>query len=343
MMWYDGIFGQIDMSLGGKDRTWKRLAKYKNRQAWQNFFAILVSKALDRYSFDGLPETVSERVLKLSLLYYASVCFFEYKGSIMALPGASGTSGVTVYGDYTDCWVYGRNGFNKQIRLWLPGEEELPFLAQAYMSVPEEKRKARGVWFRENEQKFPFLNLSIMFADELADSWRKVSIARKNAAVPYIIKTKQSLLETVRRMLTNRDNNEEAIVLSTGGLSLDDIDIMPINVTAEAIKIHTDLVEWYYSQYDALCGLNSNANPDKAERLLVDEVNANNESTSCYIDSTVAYIQQGLDEVNKRFGTHITVKRNGKGAEENDDVRRMDADSGSGELRDGSGDGVGTD
>lgn len=314
MDWYDGVFAPIDTTINGKHRSYKRLARYKNERAWRAWFTLLIKKALDRYDFENLPATVNERVLKLSLLYYASVCFFDKDGSLMALPGGAGTNGVTVYGDFTHCYVYGRNGFNEQIPLWMPGEEELPFLAEAYAG--QDAIKPRGVWFRENIQKFPFLEYCIMYADELADSWRKITVARKNAASPYIFVTKEELIETIKRAINSRDNNEEIIAISSGIFAPENVQLEQLQSTVEAIKAFTDLIEWYMNQFESLCGKNSNANPDKKERLIVDEVNANNETTASNIDDTIRYIQQGLDEVNKHFGTDIrVVKRQPEGEE----------------------------
>lgn len=119
--------------------------------------------------------------------------------------------------------------------------------------------------------------------------------------------TEQSLLQTVKRAFQNRDNNEEVLVLDSGIFDTDKVRIEPIQTATDALKAHTDLIEWYVSRYDQLCGVFANANPDKKERLLVDEVNAASDGTEKAENEMVLYLQNQLDEVNKLFGTDIKV------------------------------------
>lgn len=62
------------------------------------------------------------------------------------------------------------------------------------------------------------------------------------------------------------------------------------------------------TMFDAEIGLN-NANVEKRERLLVDEVNANNESTISKSEVWLQNLKEGFAEVYKKFGVRVTVKR----------------------------------
>ena len=64
---YD-LFNCIDVNLGGKCKTNKRIAKMKNNLVFMNTFVYLCEKALSRYDFEDLPKTVDDRVLKMALL-----------------------------------------------------------------------------------------------------------------------------------------------------------------------------------------------------------------------------------------------------------------------------------
>lgn len=57
-------------------------------------------------------------------------------------------------------------------------------------------------------------------------------------------------------------------------------------------------------------GIN-NVGTEKRERLLVDEISANNEVLNIIRDTTFAYRKEGIKQVNKLFGTKITIKRGG--------------------------------
>ena len=101
--------------------------------------------------------------------------------------------------------------------------------------------------------------------------------------------------------------NEEYIV-STGIFNADDVNALPISLPTGALKDTEELQDWYMNQYLTLCGLNNNQDTNKKERLIVDEVNANNESIDTNIEPMIQYIQEQLDEVNKIYSTSITVK-----------------------------------
>ena len=53
----------------------------------------------------------------------------------------------------------------------------------------------------------------------------------------------------------------------------------------------------------------ANANTDKRERLVTDEVNANNEEIGANVQHWLDNIREGLREVKKMFGIDITVQR----------------------------------
>ena len=60
-MWYNRFFNCINTNFGD-NMTGHKLAQWKNNIELQNIFIRLCNKALSRYDFDGLPDTVNERV-----------------------------------------------------------------------------------------------------------------------------------------------------------------------------------------------------------------------------------------------------------------------------------------
>lgn len=302
MVWYADLFNSINLGLGGRAKQSQQLARFKNRIEFQNAFARLVKKGLARYKFEGLPETISDRVLKQALLYHGSVCFFEKEGSVLALP-ACPTSDLTLYGDFKSCFCYGRNGYNIRVPLYVPGADEAPVLNKGVINgTPEPK----GVFVRENEIVYPFVNYCISYAEKISDTMRTLDVTRRNIKRPFVVTAEEQVVPTVKKFFDQRDENMEYII-STGIFPADKVNIAEIPYGSENLKACTDLVEWYMNDFDNLCGFNSNANPDKKERLLVDEVNSNNESTNANMDSLLVYLQSQLDLVNKYLGTDITV------------------------------------
>lgn len=329
MYWYDNIFGCIPTILGAENKTARQLAKFKNVISFQNIFTRLIAKALSRYDIEGYPDTVNGRVLRMSLLYHGSVGFFDYNGSVLALP-ALPNANVTLYGDYKSMWVYGRNGYNAEIPLYVPGGDESPLVNKPVGGVVT-RRQPRGVWVRENPQVFPFIRHCIDYAAKLSDAYRVLDINRHHLKVPYIIVADEQVVPTVKKTMETIDDNVNYIV-SSGIFPADRVNIIPTSTSPETLSATTDLIEWYWQDFDALCGKNSNSNPDKKERLLVDEVNANNETTQTAQADFIDYLQEQLDFVNEKMGTDMHVVELGKEDCNDDDVQGLDTDAGSDQM-----------
>ena len=320
MFWYSDLFSAINLTLGGKAPNHKKLSQMRNNFEFRNSFARLVKKGLARYEFEELPDTVNERVLKQALLFHGSVCFFEKDGSLLALP-AMPDSNLTLYGDFKSCFVYGRNGYNSKIPLIIPGGDNSNLINKGFTNTTG---KPYGVYVRENEMSYPFINYCVAYADKIADTMRTLDVTRKNMKRPFIVVVEEQQVNSAKRFFEDRDENVE-YVMSSGIYDPSKISVMNFDSVVENVKTSTDLIEWYMNDFDNLCGKNSNSNPDKRERLLVDEVNSNNESTQTQFDSMLEYVQEQLDLVNKSFDTNIKIVK--KEVSENDDFQRVDRDA----------------
>ena len=284
--------------------TGKKISKMKNNVEFLNWFNLLQKYAQYRYEFEGLPDTVNERVLKQALLWYGSCAFFDKDDALFCLP-ARATQDFNVYGDPCYAWVYGRNGYNEQISLYIKGQDETRFITKGISG--QYNTKGKGVFVRENYNFYPFINYTFAYAMKLSDTARTLDVERFHLKRPYIITAKEEVVPTVKKFMEKTGENEEYIV-STGIFNADDVNALPISLPTGALKDTEELQDWYMNQYLTLCGLNNNQDTNKKERLIVDEVNANNESIDTNIEPMIQYIQEQLDEVNKIYSTSITVK-----------------------------------
>ena len=313
MFWLNSIFSSI--WIDGQGMTAKKMAKFKNQAEFMNVYADLVNEALSRYSFEGLPDTVNERVVLESLLWYGSVCFFMKEDQVLALPGLP-TAAFTLYGDATEANIHGRNGFVDTIKLYVPNGDDSKLVRQSTNGTAP--LDGTGVWVRENRMVFPFINYCIEFAEKIADTYRTIDTIRLNMKRPYFIVAEESILNSVKAYFNKRDNNEEYIV-SSGVFPADKINLMPFEKNPEDVRASTGLVEWYYAQFRKLEGYSSNTNVDKKAQISIAELNRDSDVTDSKDNSVVEYLQEQLDFVNEKLGTNITVKSNIE-REENEDV-----------------------
>lgn len=307
MAWFNDLFTiYLD---GASGATKKQLAKFKNAVVFQNQFQVLLQDALNRYHFEGLPDTVSERVILESLVWYGSVCFFEKDGGLLALPCVPDGSGFNIYGDVGSVWVFARNGvFNKNVKTYIHGSDEDKFLNETNGQVPGGPLRGVCVW--ENSTRYPFINHTIFYSQAISDTLRALDVCRENLKRPYLIGAPESVVPTIQKTMDDKNDNLSYIV-SSGIYKVSDIQVFPLTQDSSSLDAVTELIEWYQNKYRELCGIENNSQIDKkGENLINAEIDVNDEYTDSSIDKIIPYIQLGLDDVNKIYHTDIKVVSN---------------------------------
>lgn len=307
-MWYNpGIY--LGGSPGRKNR--QKMRKWENDMQYQITFTRLVNEALQRYSIKGLPETISERVILQSLLWYGCVIFYEYQGNFFALPGVPTGNGFNIYGDPGSAWVYSLyNGqFNKEIKLFIPGSDEASFLKQLIGS--RQTGQPTGVIVWENKMRYPFINTVWFFARCIADCYRTLDITRYWLKRPLLLSGPEESSESVKKVIAGLDENPDAVYLSDKLGIQKSTQLFNTNANGQNLQDVTGILEWYESKYRELCGIDSNAQMDKkGENLITAEITVNDQYQQMSLDKSLDEIQTGLDNVNKFFDLSLTVERN---------------------------------
>ena len=308
-MWYNGL---CNIPLIGCEATTKKLNKMKNYREFINWFCYLLEIATNRYKFKNIPDTMDERVILQSLLWYGAMTVFDKDGAVVALPSAP-TNDFNLYGNPGYSWVWALNGYNEKIKLELPnGAAKITTTGVADNNLGD---TGTGVFVRETKTLYPFINYVIEYAEQIADTMRTIECQRKHFKRPYIPVAKEEVVESVKSYFKKIDENEDTIV-GTGVFDANAVNAIPITVSADEVKAMKDLVEWYISQFREKAGISNNVQNDKKERLLVDEINSNNEATEFSVNSVVDYINEQLDQVNSKFGLNIKAEVNDYGNEQ---------------------------
>lgn len=296
----------LQIYIDKKGKTNKKIAKYNNIIEFNNVFNSLTNEALHgRYSIENLPESCDERVVLQSLLWYGSVTFFQKAGEVLALPGFP-TSNYTLYGYPTEATVWGRNGYTETVKLFIENGDNSN-LVRKTTSGTVAPIEGAGVWVRENEQAYPFINYVIEFADKIADTYRTLDITRANIKRPYMITAEESIIESVKSFFNKRDNNEEYII-SSGVFPADKINIMPFDQNPENIRDCTGLIDFYYAKFRELEAISAApATIDKKAEITIPELNQNSGAQSAINNSIVNVLQRELDFCNEKLGTNMRV------------------------------------
>lgn len=331
-MWYNpGIY--LGGAPGRKSR--KKMKKWENDIQYQITFIRLVNEALQRYHIDGLPETMSERVILQALLWYGSVVFYEYEGKLFALPGVPTGNGFNVYGDPGSAWVYSTyNGqFSKEVKLYIPGSDDAVFLKQLIGS--QQTGAPTGVIVWENKMRYPFINTVWFFAKCIADCYRTLDVTRYWLKRPLLLSGPEESAESVKNIIDDLDENPNAVYLSDKLGVTKSTQLFNTNANGQNLQDVTGLLEWYENKFRELCGLDSNSQMDKkGENLITAEITVNDQYQQMSLDKSLDEIQTGLDNVNKFFGLALSVKQN----EATQQTMELDSDNEKGDDGDESSD-----
>lgn len=167
---------------------------------------------------------------------------------------------------------------------------------------------------------FPLVN---RYAAMLALCDNSIAVNLRNSKVSFIgfVSNKQQAA-TMQKMYDSIDDGKPAVYVKKDDLTSDDIYYNHVKETYIANDVQL-LKQSIKNDFLTEVGLN-NANTDKRERLIVDEVNANNDEVKANVQHWIDTMREGIRRANKLFGLNLGVelrKFDGEGGSENDGTR----------------------
>lgn len=164
------------------------------------------------------------------------------------------------------------------------------------------------------------------YAALLALCDNSISVNLRNSKVAFIgfVSSKQQAA-TVEKMYSDIDRGKPAVYVKRGdGITSEDIYYNHVKETYIANDVQL-LKQSIKNDFLTEVGLN-NANTDKRERLIVDEVNANNDEVQANVQHWLDNIREGLRRANSLFGLNLSVKLRkfdgGKADAENENAKQ---------------------
>lgn len=271
-----------------------KAARFKNRLEWCNQFIYYVNLMLDMFKFENLPDTINERYLKMCLLFDGNAAFVnDPEFGYLALRCALGDV-YNIYGDYGEITAYGNAYPSRTFKAYMQGADN---------------SDAEAVLIRDNTSMYPYANYLVMLADRLTDTMRSIDVSIQNACFPFIVVADESQKKTIEDLLNKIKNKEPAVIISKG-INPDAIKVLTTGFNPSIIESQWDNYNKIENLGRQMLGINSNSEPDKAERLIVDEVNSNNQVTDLSISFRIDTINECLGFVNELFGLNMKCSLN---------------------------------
>lgn len=293
-MWINSFFPWLSLNCTDK-KDMRKLAKYENDLEFQNTFIHLLNLTANMIKVENLPETCNERYLKLVSIMTGKACLAKDPNLGFITLGVSNIgSDLNIYGEWSRVMCYGWNGWSNSYKNYMYGSDN---------------SDAEAVVLWDNISMYPVMNYLIIYAKRLADIMRSLDVTAKKLKTPYVIESDVSQKAALKELLDAINENREA-VFTTQATNLDNFKILQTNVNSSNLKDLWDCYVNIEANLKKILGIDGGTNLDKSERLLVDEVNANNNETASNFDTRLDNWQTWAKTCNDLWGLDIKVSKN---------------------------------
>ena len=292
-MWLSNMFPWFDYNTLSK----KKVALYENDIEFQNMFYNLLNILMYSFSIEGLPDSCNERFFKLNLIFngYAALIKDPDLGYLsLGVRPTVNSSQLNIYGEFPDVMAFGWNGFNKQYKNYMYGTDN---------------SDAEAVICRDNDLMYPMVNIIWMYAKRLTDTMRTLDVTARKLKTPYFITCDEAQKSSIKKILDDVDFNQDSIIANRSTMP-NEFNVLQTGVQPESVRVLWEHYSNLESEIRTFLGINSAANLDKKERLVVDEAEANDILTDINIQYRLKNYQQFCDTVNNLWGLNISFVSN---------------------------------
>ena len=247
----------------------------------QEIFNRFLNLAINRFSWDNLPTGIESRKLEEFLIRYGMVAFFNDDNyGNMILP-CFNTSELNVYYEPTEVNVMGHK-YDKKI------------------SIDD------VVLIRNNATADNDYDDLLTFATRINEIELTMDINLNAQKTPYVILCDEKERLTFKNII-NEVRKFKYAIFGTKNLKMNNVDVLNTSSPYLLDKLQQQKRE-LFNELLSFLGINNN-NVEKRERLLVDEVNANNEFILVNLEHMYEERKKACDLINEKFGTNIEVKK----------------------------------
>jgi hypothetical protein len=245
------------------------------------YMRVLTEMCVNRFKWEGLPDSVDVRFMELTLFRFALSVFYHDNdfNKYLALQGAP--SGRMDYAQNPLAFTI--NGNSRFVSKTLPARQLVPIWAN-YLRIPD-------------------YDVVTIYAQKLAELDRTIEINSKNARRPKVLVTNENGRLSGVNIVRQFDEGNPLIQVNTDGA----FGALTENVTALDLGIDPDSIEKLHilrtrlwGECMGLLGIDF-ANQDKKERLVAAEVDANGDQVENMRRVNLNARQMACDMINAKY------------------------------------------
>lgn len=266
--------------------SYKSVAQFSNNITFSYYYYKLMLIARALFEWEGLPNNMESRWIEKYLFTDGQCIFFKDPVLGYMVAGVAQDEGVNCYDDPTTVMPIAPNYVYSGTSPLMCGED-------CYL-------------IRNNDLRIPEFSVVRYYAFKLANIERTIDVNIEAQKTPTIVRCTDKQRLSLKQAINQRRDNEPVMYVDES-LDLDAIttlDLKPPMVFKD-LQVHKHMV---INEFFTDIGVN-NANMDKRERMVANEVEANNEQVKASEDVLLRNRQEACKNINKIFGLNISVKR----------------------------------
>lgn len=278
--------------------SYASVSKQLNNRVYTNYYyrLMLIAKAL--FKWEGLPNGINEKWIENYLYSEGGCIFFKDEKLGYIVTKYSTSDKLNLYNEPTKVNAY----------------------ATDYITT-EHENNVDCVIIRNNDESIPTFPTIQIYAHDLTNIKRTIDVNIEAQKMPYIIHCTDKQRLTFKNLMNQRKDNEP-VIYADKSLDLSDMKIITTPAPIVFDKLQTQKLNVWNECLTAL-GIN-NANTEKRERLITNEVDANNEVIEICSDVMLKAREEACKKINEMFNLNISVRR--RTAEELSDLKLDEID-----------------
>ena len=260
----------------------KKIAETLNNRTFTDYFYRLNLIARSVFEWSGLPEGIDEKWIERYLFNEGECLFFKHPELGFIVTKCADGGELNHYDEPTRITPVAHN-----------------------LTCDPLTNYVDCVLIQNNDLRLPTAPTIELYAMRLAELCRTIDVNVKAMKTPVLILASEKQKLSMKQVYSKWDGNEPVIY---GDKSLDPEGIRVLKTDApivfDKLQIQKHAI---WNECMTFLGIN-NANMDKRERLVDDEVQANNEQVAISAEVMLKARQSAAEKINKMFGTNIEVK-----------------------------------
>lgn len=260
----------------------KSIAKQLNDRTYTDYFYRLMLIARSVFEWKGLPNGIDEKWIERYLFTEGKCMFFHDAEKGFMVTKCVPTGMLNYYDEPTRLRGYGTNYVGED----LENNEEC-------------------ILIRNNDEMIPTSPTIQLFALRLAEISRTIDININAQKTPVLILCSEKQKLTMKNVF-KQWNGFEPVIFGDKNIDMENVKSLKIDapIVFPQLQIQKHAI---WNECMTFLGIN-NANQDKRERLVTDEVSANDEQIESSAQVMLKAREQACKLINEKFGLNVSVK-----------------------------------